>query len=315
MEHHHHALPKEACIHRLFEAQVARTPDAIAVVFGEEQLTYAQLNKRANQLAHYLRRAGVGPEVRVGVCLERSVDFIVSLWGILKAEGGYVPLDPQYPTARLLFMIEDARVAFIVTTARVQEAVLPAVASRMIFLETLPSQLMWESSDNPTGPSHPQHLAYLIYTSGSSGRPKGVMVAHLGLGNVVREQHRHFHSGPDSRVLQFASISFDASLFEIIMALAVGGTLILESTDALRPGPPLISTLRQYGITLATFPPSLLAVMAPEKSPSVNHPAGGRGTLPGYHHSNLESWAEIPQSLRADGRDNLEHRCHVSRNQ
>ena len=261
--------PKEACIHRLFEAQVARTPDAIAVVFGEEQLTYAQLNKRANQLAHYLRRAGVGPEVRVGVCLERSVDFIVSLWGILKAEGGYVPLDPQYPTARLLFMIEDARVAFIVTTARVQEAVLPAVASRMIFLETLPSQLMWESSDNPTGPSHPQHLAYLIYTSGSSGRPKGVMVAHLGLGNVVREQHRHFHSGPDSRVLQFASISFDASLFEIIMALAVGGTLILESTDALRPGPPLISTLRQYGITLATFPPSLLAVMAPENLPAL----------------------------------------------
>ncbi len=256
-------------LQELFEEQVARTPEAIALIAETEHLTYTHLNQRANQLAHYLRRAGVGPEVRVGVCLERSLDLLVSLWAILKADGVYVPLDPQYPPARLAFMLEDARVACIVTTAQVQETALPAEASRMIVLDTLAAHLRVESSVTPPRHSHPHQLAYLIYTSGSSGRPKGVMVAQHGLANIAREQQRHFHSGPPSRVLLFASISFDASLAEIIMALTVGGTLILESQDALRPGLPLLTTLRQHAITLVTFPPSLLTVMPPEDLPAL----------------------------------------------
>ena len=255
-------------IQDFFEVQVARTPDAIAVIAQDTQLSYSVLNQKANQLAHYLRRAGVGPEVRVGVCLDHSVDLLVSLWAILKAQGVYVPLDPLYPSSRLAFMIDDAQVAFILTHRTEQED-LPPDGPQMIFLETVASHLVLESTDNPPRHILPHTLAYLIYTSGSSGRPKGVMVSHHGLSNVALEQHRHFHSGPHSRVLQFASVSFDASLAEIIMAQHVGGTLIIESREALRPGPPLLDTLRQHAITLVTFPPSLLAMMPHETLPAL----------------------------------------------
>ena len=204
--------PKERCIHQLFEAQVERTPEAVAVVFEEHGLSYRALNRRANQLAHHLQALGVGPEVLVGVCLERSVEMVVGLLSILKAGGAYVPLDPAYPPERLAFMLEDAQVPVLLT----QEGLVPTLLS-------IPAQVLcldrdWEriaqgSVANPMGAVSPENLAYVIYTSGSTGRAKGTLLHHRGLCNVSEAQVRTFGLGPGDRVLQFASFSFDASTF------------------------------------------------------------------------------------------------------
>ncbi|MBD2562853.1 MULTISPECIES: amino acid adenylation domain-containing protein [Nostoc] len=252
--------PVDKCIHQLFEEQSVSTPDAVAVVFENQQLTYHQLNSCANQLAHYLKSLGIKPDTLVGICVERSIEMVVGLLGILKAGGAYVPLDPEYPTERLAFMLEDAQVSILLTQQRLIDR-LPEHQAKLICLDETWEQIAQNNQDNPISKVKAFHLANLIYTSGSTGKPKGVMVEHKGLCNLAQAQIQTFGLTSDSRVLQFASFSFDASISEILMALGSGATLYLGTKDSLLPGKPLIEQLRDRSITHITLPPSALAVM------------------------------------------------------
>ncbi|WP_442937951.1 amino acid adenylation domain-containing protein [Nostoc sp.] len=260
--------PVDKCIHQLFEEQVARTPDAVAVVFENQQLTYHQLNSCANQLAHYLKSLGIKPDTLVGICVERSIEMMVGLLGILKAGGAYVPLDPEYPTERLAFMLEDAQVSILLTQQRLIDR-LPEHQAKLICLDEAWEQIAQNNQDNPTSEVKAFHLANLIYTSGSTGKPKGVMVEHKGLCNLAQAQIQTFGLTSDSRIFQFASFSFDASISEILMALGSGATLYLGTKDSLLPGKPLIEQLRDRSITHITLPPSALAVMPGSELPAL----------------------------------------------
>jgi amino acid adenylation domain-containing protein len=247
-------------IHELFEAQVERTPEATAVVFGEERLTYRELDERANRLARYLRTLGVGPEVLVGICLERSPAMVTALLGILKAGGAYLPLDPSYPQERLAYMAGDAQLKVLLT----EEKLASLLSQAVTHVVSLDSQWgMIEPFDGgrlgDTGEA--QSLAYVIYTSGSTGRPKGVLVQHHGLCNMVEALARDFHVQPQSRVLQFASFGFDASVPEIFMALTVGAALHLERAAVLASPVTLAQLMREQAITTVILPPAMLAVL------------------------------------------------------
>ena len=261
--------PKDACIHQLFEAQVEKTPDAIALAFEQQQLTYWELNQRANQLAHYLRNLGVKPETVVGICVERSLEMVVALLGILKAGGAYVPLDPAYPQERLAYMLSDSQVSVLLTTEELGKK-LPEHQAYVLELDTDWGTIIQESQKNPVTEVKPENLAYVIYTSGSTGKPKGVLVTHKGLCNLAEDQIRLFDVQVGSRVLQFASFSFDASIWEIVMALASGATLCLGTSASLLPGEALIQLLRDQGITHLTLPPTALAVLSPEELPALH---------------------------------------------
>ena len=260
--------PNDACIHQLFEAQVERTPEAVAAVFEEQQLTYLELNRRANRLAHYLRKLGVGPDVLVGLCMERSLEMVVSVLGILKAGGAYVPVDPEYPKERLAFMLEDSQAGVLLTKQALVEK-FPRYPAHVLCLDSDWEAIAEESGENPARGVMAGNLAYVIYTSGSTGTPKGVLVPHRGLYGLAQEQTGILEVGPGSRVLQFSSLSFDASTFEIVMALATGATLCLGSPDSLLPGPTLIRLLQDQGITIVTLPPSALAALPVEKLPAL----------------------------------------------
>ncbi|MFC5741590.1 non-ribosomal peptide synthetase, partial [Dyella tabacisoli] len=259
------AIPA-ATLPQLFEQQAARTPDAIALLFEETSLTYAQLNQHANRLAHTLIAQGVGPEDLVAIALPRSLDPIISLLAILKAGAAYLPLDPDYPAERLAFMLDDAQpVALIATTAIAQrlQCDIPTLA-----LDTPPVQQMLDtaSMQNPLDaqrrqPLQPQHPAYVIYTSGSTGKPKGVVVTHAGAPSLVASQVERFGVTAHSRVLQFASLSFDAAFWECCMALLTGATLVLAPAEQLLPGDALVELMLRQGVTHATLPPAALSVM------------------------------------------------------
>jgi amino acid adenylation domain-containing protein len=262
------AYPQDKAIHQLFEAQVEQTPDAIAVVFEDQQLTYRELNDRANQLAHYLQKLGVQPDVLVGICVERSLEMIVGLLGILKAGGAYVPLDPAYPTDRINFMLSDAQVAVLLTQQHLQ-AELPKPGLPVICLDSDWSTIAQESTTNPNSNVQPHDLAYVIYTSGSTGKPKGVLVEHQGLCNLALAQIDIFDVHAESRVLQFASFSFDASISEVVMTLCIGARLCLAKRETLMPGPGLLRLLQEEGITHVTLSPSALAALPTTDLPNL----------------------------------------------
>ncbi|MCP4399890.1 MAG: amino acid adenylation domain-containing protein, partial [bacterium] len=253
------------CIHDLFEAQAERTPNATALVFEEQELSYRELNARANQLAHYLQKAGIGPESLVGLCLERSADMIMGVLGILKAGGAYVPLDPSYPPARLHSMMADAGITCLVTHSSFAEQ-LPASIEHIIFLGRENGRLSGCSVHNPGTPMSPDNAAYVLYTSGSTGMPKGVVVEHRGLCNLARWQQQTFQVQAQSRVLQFAPLSFDASIWEIVMALCSGAGLYVGRKESLLPGPALAAFLCRHHITHATLPPTALAILTPTEN-------------------------------------------------
>ncbi|BBH40643.1 McnC protein [Microcystis viridis NIES-102] len=260
--------PEYKCIHQLFEEQVKRTPDAVGVVCSQQQLTYNELNCRANQLAHYLRKLGVKADTLVGISLERSLEMIVGLLGILKAGGAYLPLDPDYPSERLQFAIADAQLSLLLTQEGLIDK-LPEHQARLILLDRFTEEINQNSQDNLTGVVTANNLANLIYTSGSTGKPKGVMVEHRGLFNLAQAQIKTFNLQSNSRLLQFASLNFDASIWEIIMAIGAGATLYLDTKDALMPGLPLMERLKDYGITHVTLPPSALAALPLEEIPEL----------------------------------------------
>jgi amino acid adenylation domain-containing protein/thioester reductase-like protein len=251
-------LPEKQCIHQLFEQQVECTPEAIALVFENQQLTYQQLNQRANQLAHYLRKLGVKPETLVGICVERSLEMIIGILGIIKAGGAYVPLDPTYPEERLNFMLEDAKVEILLTQQHLQNKLL---TQSQINLDSDWEKIAQESTDNPVNTTTADNLVYIIYTSGSTGKPKGVMLEHRGLCNLAKAQIYSFDIHSQSRILQFASFGFDASISEIFITLISGSILYLAKRKALLPGPSLINIINDNNINTITFPPSVLATL------------------------------------------------------
>ena len=258
----------KATLPDLFEAQVARSPHATALVFEDVTLSYAELNLQANRLAHYLISQGVGPETVAAIALPRSIEMVVSLLAILKAGGAYLPLDSDYPPERLAYMLEDAQPACVVTTSQLVE-LLPAEFVQLLLDQPgTQRKLKQQPETNPsnarrTAPLQPLHPAYVIYTSGSTGMPKAVVVTHSGIPSLAATQIEHFAVTPEARVLQFASLSFDAAFSEVAMSLLSGAALVLAGPGE-HSGEPLAALIQSQGVTHATLPPAVLASLTKE---------------------------------------------------
>lgn len=254
--------PLDKCIHQLFEEQVERTPDNIAVVFEDQQLNYRELNARANQLAHYLQNLGVGPDVLVGICVERSLEMMVGLLGILKAGGGYLPIDPEYPTERLLYILQDAQVRVLLTQKHLI-AGLPKHQSELVCLDTDWSFITQAQESNPCCEVQPENLAYAIYTSGSTGEPKGVMIQHSSVVNLAHGLHQAIyahHQISPLRVSINGSLAFDTSVKQIIQ-LIYGHSLNIVPEKVRFDGHAMLSYLRQQKIDVLDCTPSQLRLL------------------------------------------------------
>ncbi|HEX8317854.1 amino acid adenylation domain-containing protein [Longimicrobium sp.] len=251
-------VPADRCIHELFEAQAERTPGAVAVVFEDEPLTYGELNARANRLAHHLRTLGVGPDVRVAICVERGPEMIAGLLAILKAGGAYVPLDPAYPAGRLRTMLEDCAPSVLVTQSPLT-GTFAGVDVPVVELDApAPAWAQGPETNPACAGLTPGHLAYIIYTSGSTGRPKGVMVEHRSLVNHTAWQAAAFGIGAGDTVLQRTSVSFDASVWELWTPLATGARMLLLSSAAAKDPEAIGRVMAEGGVTVAQFVPTLL---------------------------------------------------------
>ena len=264
--------PQGKSIHQFFEEQVERTPDAIALILGQQQMTYQELNRRANQLAHYLQELGVGPEVMVGVCVKRSIEMIVSLLGIFKAGGGYVPLDPEAPMERLAFQMEETQMPVLLT----QESLLMRLPHQQIQLLCLDRD--WDSIEryspsNPISEVLSEQLAYVIYTSGSTGRPKGVLVEHGTLAAHCRAMAQIYELKAEDRVLQFSTTAFDASLEQILPTLLVGARLVIRGTTIWSPQQ-LLHQIQQEQLSVINLSPA-------------------------YWQQVLQDWVQVPGRVRA----------------
>ena len=245
-----------APIHQLIEQQAAEIPDAPALVFAGQSLSYAELNTRANRLAHYLIGLGVKPETRVGIAVERSIEMVVGLLGILKAGGAYVPLDPDYPSDRLAYMIEDSGIELLLTQQHLRESLPVAESLNVIELDQL--DVTHHASTNPQEALHGEHLAYVIYTSGSTGRPKGAANRHHALTNRLQWMQNAYGLTVDDAVLQKTPFSFDVSVWEFFWPLMQGARLVMAPPDAHREPAQLVELIRTHGITTLHFVPSML---------------------------------------------------------
>jgi amino acid adenylation domain-containing protein len=244
--------PHNKCIPQLFEEQVERTPDAVAVVFEEQELTYGELNARANQLSRYLRKHGVAPDVLVGILMERSIDMVVALLGILKAGGAYVPLDPGFPKDRLAFMLEDSQVAVLLTQQQLAEN-LPHHDAHIVNLDRERTEIVSESDDNIGCDVNPTNLAYVLYTSGSTGTPKGVAIEHDGPAALLSWAQAVFAPEDLAGVLASTSVCFDLSVFELFAPLISGGKVILAENILVFPRLPAAAD-----VTLVNTVPSVI---------------------------------------------------------
>src|SRR5687767_12950868 len=255
--------PRAMCIHELFEQQVERTPEAIAVIFGEEELSYRELNERANQLAHYLRAGGVSAEQRVGLCVERSLEMVVGMLGVLKAGGGYVPIDPEYPRERVTLMLEDAGLGLLLTQQHLV-ARLPEHAARVVQLDAEWQEIEQSPNTNLAGTATPENLVYMLYTSGSTGRPKGVMVPHRALGNHMAWMQGRFPLTAADRVLQKTPFSFDASVWEFYAPLLAGARLVLAAPGGHQDPAYLVQLIGEQEVTTLQLVPLLLEALLEE---------------------------------------------------
>ena len=251
--------PQQLCIYELFEAQVQKTPDAVAVVFEDEQLTYCELNTRANQLAHYLRSLGVKPEVLVGICVERSLYMIIGLLAILKAGGAYVPLDPSYPKERLAYMLEDSRPSVLLTQQHLVEN-LPDHKAQVICIDSDWQLIADENTENPGYNITVESLAYVIYTSGSTGRPKGAMNTHQGICNRLLWMQDTYQLTAADSVLQKTPFSFDVSVWEFFWTLMTGARLVVAQPEGHRDPNYIVNLILKQQITTLHFVPSMLQV-------------------------------------------------------
>jgi amino acid adenylation domain-containing protein len=266
--------PREACVHELFEAQAERTPSGVAVVFEGDRVTYAELNARANRLAHHLRALGVGPDARVGICVQRSVEMVVGLLGILKAGGAYVPLDASYPVDRLRNMLEDSAPAVLLTHPPQAATAAALSAGSAIPVLDLTADEAWAHRP-ATNPGReglgPRNLAHVLFTSGSTGRPKGVMLEHGSLVNRLAWMQDRYGMTPDEALLQKTPFSFDVSFWEFFWPLMVGARLVMARPDGHRDPAYLVEVIRREGVTVAHFVPSMLPLF-------LEHPEAGRCT-------------------------------------
>lgn len=296
--------PHEQTMQQIFEAQAARTGDALAVVMAAstparegmawgECLTYAELNARANALAHYLQTVGVGPDVLVGICVERSPAMIVGVLAILKAGGAYVPLDPTYPSERLAFMLADAQVALLLTQAHLLPH-LPTTTAPILCLDRDQDRFIDQCQENPSSGLQPHHLAYVIYTSGSTGQPKGVLLTHQNLVHSTTARFRRYPT-PVERFLLLSSLAFDSSVAGIFWTLSQGGALVLPPPLAEKEVDTLVALIHRHAVTHLLALPSLYTLLLTYCGPvqlaslQVAIVAGEACpvTLPAYHQARL----------------------------
>ncbi|HYO52245.1 amino acid adenylation domain-containing protein, partial [Archangium sp.] len=258
--------PRQACIHRLFEEQVERAAGALAVKSAEARVSYGELNARANQVAHWLRGQGVGPEQRVVLCMERSVELVVGALGIMKAGGAYVPVDPTYPAERLRTVAGDSRAKAVVTQGKLKGA-FQGLGVGVVCLDEDRAELEREGRENPASGVEAENLAYVIYTSGSTGKPKGVEVSHASLANLVAWHQREYEVKPEDRATQVSGPAFDASVWELWPYLTAGASLHIPS-DEVRAAPGrLLEWMAQEGVTLSFLPTPLAEVVLGEEWP------------------------------------------------
>ncbi|MCX4783677.1 non-ribosomal peptide synthetase [Streptomyces sp. NBC_01264] len=269
------ATPVEpATIAALFEARVERTPDLIAVADDTGELTYAELNARANRLAHHLIAAGAGPETTVALALPRSAAWLTALLAVSKAGGAYLSIDANYPAERIAYMLEDARPVCAVATTGTADVIAGDCPRLVLDDPATAAAVAARPATDPTDtdrgtPLSPQNTAYVIYTSGSTGRPKGVAVSHTGIASLLAAQREAMCLDTDSRVLQFSSPSFDAATFEVVSSVLAGGRLVLAPADQLLPGEGLVELVARHGITHLTLPPAALSVLPTDALPTV----------------------------------------------
>ncbi|GFE67463.1 non-ribosomal peptide synthetase [Chroococcus sp. FPU101] len=257
--------PKNQCLHERFERQVEKTPEAIAVIFEKQQLTYLEINNKANQLAHYLQTLGVKPGVLVGICLERSLEMVIGILGIIKIGGAYVPIDPTYPIDRQSLMLTDAQVSILLTHSGIVETQnFASVTEKIICLDRDWTIIAQYSHLNPVSKVTTEHEVYVIYTSGSTGKPKGVINTHQGLINRLVWMQETYQLTVSDKVLQKTSISFDVSVWEIFWPLFEGSCLILAKPDGQKDSAYLIELIIQQKITTLHFVPSMLKVFLDE---------------------------------------------------
>ena len=254
------AVPEGACLHHLIAEHAARTPDAIAVTDTERRLTYAELDQRANRLAHHLRSLGVGPERLAGIFLERSVDMVVAVLAVLKAGGAYVPLDPSYPPDRTALMLSDSQPSVLVTR-RALRTLLPAPLPTVVSVDEDAPAIERHPGTAPEGGAGPDHLAYLVYTSGSTGRPKGVMVAHRGLANAYFAWERDYRLPTLRAHLQMASFSFDVFTGDLARALGSGATLVLCPREWLLEPERLYALMLRERVDCGEFVPAVVRLL------------------------------------------------------
>ncbi|HEV2828701.1 MAG TPA: amino acid adenylation domain-containing protein [Pyrinomonadaceae bacterium] len=255
--------PEAKPISRLFELQVKRTPHAIAVVHQSRQLTYAELNARANKLAHHLRKLGVGHGSLVGVCVERSIQMLVAVLAILKAGGAYLPLDPTYPKSRLDFMLTDGAVKLLITNDQLLQA-LPDYNDTIVCLDKHADLIDGSSDENLPEAANEDDLAYVIYTSGSTGNPKGTMIEHRSIVNFIEAASQEYAISPSDRVLQFASLCFDTSAEEIFPALTTGATVVLRTDAMLSSARDFLQACGEFEITVLDLPTAYWHELADE---------------------------------------------------
>jgi len=253
-------------VHKLFEKQVERTPDKDAIRYEGVKVTYDELNRKANKLAHYLKRNGVGTDKIIGVFMDKSPDLIVAILGILKAGGAYVPLDPVHPYERIAFMLQDARVPIVLTQSNMMSRI-PTLIAKPLFIDSHWGLIDQENEENLDQQGSIKDLAYIIYTSGSTGRSKGVLIEHQGLTNLILHDIQGFQVSGSTNFLQFASIGFDASVLEIFITLLSGATLVMAKREVLLSVPDLYNLLDREKITTALLPPSLLALLPSDGLP------------------------------------------------
>ena len=247
---------------QLFEEQVEKTPQAVALVFEEEELSYAELNRRANQLAHYLRKLGVKPDDLIGVCMERSVEMVVALLGVLKAGGAYVPLEPEYPVERLRYMIKDAGLKLVLSHHGLWESA--GLDGQWLWIDRLQEELALEATEDFDSALDAESLAYVIYTSGSTGQPKAAMNRHRGIVNRLQWMQGAYGLTSADQVLQKTPFSFDVSVWEFFWPLLTGARLVIARPGGHRDSAYLAQLIQEAGITTLHFVPSMLQVFLEE---------------------------------------------------
>lgn len=248
-------FPEGACVHDLIEAQAERTPDAVAVMYEKDRLSYRELDCRANQLANYLRSLGIGADVSVGICLERSPQMMVGLLGTMKAGGAYVPLDPEYPKERLAFMIEDSGLECVITQEALGQGLMDC-GKKLIYIDRDWEVIAQGSVENPSAPVTSTNLAYVIYTSGSTGKPKGVQICHRSLVNLLASMQACPGLTKSDRLLAVTTISFDIAALELYLPLTVGATCVLANRETSKEGRQLWTMLENHDITAMQATPS-----------------------------------------------------------